>query len=122
VKTLKGIEECLRKDLESRAKFEACEPPLLGPRGTELDLKKEIIHKIMEHTMKAEKRDELSDLHSWVLEFLGDNHSSTDHEELSFECGILATVDWLVGADSVYVQIIKEALQEWEEDDEEVTD
>lgn len=104
VKTLKGIEKCLKEDQERRTREEAVSPPateLLNCLG-----------------IGQSHRDQLSDLHSWVLEFLGDDHGSTDHDELSFECGILATVDWLVGANSIYAEIINEALEEWEEDHE----
>jgi len=107
VRTLKGIEKCLKEDLERRAQFDQVEAPLLGPRGTELHL-----------TSRQSMPDQLSDLHSWVLEFLGDDHGSTDYPELSFECGVLATVDWLVGANSIYAEHIRQALEEWNESED----
>lgn len=55
--------------------------------------------------------EEIHQLHGQVLDFLGEDEGSTNNPHLSFECGVLATLDWLVtGADSVYSEIIDEDL------------
>jgi hypothetical protein len=49
---------------------------------------------------------EISDMHGYVLEFLGIREDATQWPHLSFECGVLAALDWIQNIDSVYAQAI----------------
>lgn len=63
--------------------------------------------------------DRMSDLHSWVLEHLGDDERILDNiDDTSFCCGILASVDWLIGANSVLAEKVEELMNGWAEDED----
>lgn len=72
VRTLKGIEKCLKEDLERRAQFEAVEAPILGPRGTELDLKGQVLNKAIQVLATDE-----DDLWSYIQDELNDVGNGT---------------------------------------------
>jgi hypothetical protein len=49
---------------------------------------------------------EIKDMHGFVLEFLGNRDDHTQRPQFSFECGVLAALDWIQNIDSVYAQAI----------------
>ena len=56
--------------------------------------------------MKTKK--EIEKLRWNTLYLLEDDEGSTDYPHLSFECGVLAALDWLVETDSLYAQFVED--------------
>ena len=51
-------------------------------------------------------KTEISDMHGYVLEYLDTDEGKSDWPDWSFECGVLAAIDWLQGVNSVYADAI----------------